>query len=98
MLVAEETEAAQVGIEVLVPGIAELWAETTGDRRVCVAILDGPIDLNHPAFAGADLTCVDTIAAVAPDTGLATRHGTHVASIVFGRHEGPVRGVAPGCR
>ena len=25
-------------------------------------------------------------------------HGTHVASVVFGRHDGPVKGVAPGCR
>ena len=33
-----------------------LWSETTGSQRICVAILDGPVDLKHPCFDGADLT------------------------------------------
>jgi cyanobactin maturation PatA/PatG family protease len=32
------------------------------------------------------------------DRGPATRHGTHVASIIFGQHDGPVKGIAPHCR
>ncbi|HTU16932.1 MAG TPA: S8 family serine peptidase, partial [Gemmataceae bacterium] len=32
------------------------------------------------------------------DLGLASRHGTHVASVIFGRHDGLVPGVAPRCR
>ena len=30
--------------------------------------------------------------------GVGLRHGTHVASLIFGQHDGPVRGVAPKCR
>ena len=30
--------------------------------------------------------------------GLAGEHGTHAASIIFGQHESPVKGIAPQCR
>jgi cyanobactin maturation PatA/PatG family protease len=30
-------------------------------------------------------------------SGRAARHGTHVASVIFGQHDGPVPGVSPGC-
>lgn len=32
------------------------------------------------------------------DQGSASQHGTHVASIIFGQHGSPVRGIAPNCR
>ena len=85
----------------LIPGLSELWSETTGDPRVIVAVLDGPVDRAHPALAGADLETVEAaVPAVARHGGPATRHGTAVASLIFGRHapENPVRGMAPGCR
>jgi hypothetical protein len=37
------------------PGLKELWAETTGSPEVLIAVLDGPADLSHPCFAGASL-------------------------------------------
>jgi cyanobactin maturation PatA/PatG family protease len=85
----------------LIPGLSDLWAETTGDPRVVVAILDGPVDRSHPALAGARLETVEAaVPAVARHGGPATRHGTAVASLIFGRHapDNPVRGMAPGCR
>jgi hypothetical protein len=85
-------------IDTLVPGLAELWAETEGDHRVSIAVLDGPVDQDHPAFAGARLTWVATLVDPAVASGLATRHGTQVASIVFGSHDSPVQGIASGCR
>ncbi|WP_197171647.1 cyanobactin maturation protease PatG family protein [Novipirellula aureliae] len=91
------TESEQE-IDNLIDGLADLWKATTGDERVCIAILDGPVDLSHPAFHGANLQKLETIAGGVPDDGLATRHGTHVASIIFGCHDGPVKGVAPRCR
>jgi cyanobactin maturation PatA/PatG family protease len=85
----------------LIRGLFDVWAETTGDPRVTIAVLDGPVDRTHPALVGASLTTVEvTVPAVPRPGGSATRHGTLVASLIFGRHEGesPVAGIAPGCR
>ena len=77
-----------------IPGIADLRRHTRGgDPGVCVAVLDGPVDLDHPYFAGADLTPLATLASGRATGGGMSRHGTHVASVIFGRHDGPV----PGC-
>jgi cyanobactin maturation PatA/PatG family protease len=81
-----------------IPGVRELWAETRGDPAVCVAILDGPVDLAHPSLRGANLAQLESLVSGEPDTGPATQHGTHVASIIFGRHDSPVPGLAPFCR
>src|SRR5262249_26884742 len=81
-----------------IPGIEPVWAETRGDERVCVAVLDGPVDRSHPSLRGANLSPLPGLAPAQPDDGPACRHGTHVASVLFGRHDGPVPGVAPGCR
>ncbi len=80
------------------PGVEELWAETRGDRRVTVALLDGPVDLNNPALRGADLVPLDSLVSAGPERGGATRHGTSIASAIFGRQDGPSPGIAPGCR
>src|SRR4051812_16130200 len=79
-------------------GLRELHAETTGDRRVCVALLDGPVDQGHPSLRGAELNRIETLANGTPDGGLACRHGTHLAGLLFGQPVGPVTGIAPGCR
>jgi cyanobactin maturation PatA/PatG family protease len=81
-----------------IPGLRELWADTRGDPVVCIAILDGPVDLSHPSFRGANLAQLETLVPGEPDGGPATEHGTHVASVVFGGHDSPVPGVAPFCR
>ena len=81
-----------------IPGLPELWRATTGDDRILVAVVDGPVDLDHPAFAGGGLA---HLAGVWPRESLdtaAAAHGTHVASVIFGRPGGGVPGVAPGCR
>ncbi len=80
-------------------GLPQLWAETLGDRAITVAVLDGPVDLAHPCFAGADLTQAPTLVSGAADpAGVATAHGTHVASVIFGQPGSPVHGLAPRCR
>jgi cyanobactin maturation PatA/PatG family protease len=83
----------------LLPGIEALWAKTTGDPRVRVAILDGPVDLSHCCFEGVKL---DERLGHLRDkndqaAGPMAVHGTHTASVIFGRHGGPVAGIAPGC-
>lgn len=75
-----------------------LWDESLGIHDVCVAILDGPVDLTHTCFNGANLTQLSTLVSGVADQGYASQHGTHVASIIFGQHNGPVQGIAPNCR
>jgi cyanobactin maturation PatA/PatG family protease len=68
-----------------------------GDERITIAVLDGPVDLAHPCFAGAKLTELPTLAA-GSGGGRALAHGTHVASVIFGQPGSAVRGIAPACR
>src|SRR5438132_8693396 len=98
---AVDGQHVAAGSMALIPGLRDLWSETTGDPRVVVAVLDGPVDRAHPALAGARL---ETIQAAASNTarprGPATRHGTLVASLIFGQHrpESPAWGIVPHCR
>jgi subtilisin family serine protease len=78
-----------------IPGLKELWAETLGDPRVCVAILDGPVDQSHPSLAVANLTQLKTLVSSVVDQGAASQHGTQIASVIFGQHDGPIKGIAP---
>ena len=81
-----------------IPGLSAVWAETLGEPIVCVAVLDGPVDLEHSCFAGASIKLLETLVCNTPDSGPASQHGTHVASVLFGRHDGPVAGIVPNCR
>ena len=82
------------------PGIGGLWEKTLGDPRICVAVLDGPVDLTHPCFAGSGLTPLRGILSQDDESmqGPMATHGTCVASIIFGQHGSPVQGIAPLCR
>ncbi|MDJ0899234.1 MAG: PatA/PatG family cyanobactin maturation protease [Xenococcus sp. MO_188.B8] len=80
------------------PRLKSLWAETIGDPRVCVAVLDGPVDQSHPCFEGANLTSLPTLVSEVAGSGLMSGHGTHITSTIFGQHGSPVTGIAPGCR
>ena len=64
-------------------------------------MLDGVVAFDHPSLAGAGLAAIETLASPASSavsSGSAREHGTQIASVIFGRHPGPVRGVAPHCR
>jgi hypothetical protein len=80
-------------------GLAVLQAATLGDPAITIAVLDGPVDLAHPCFAGAELTEVATLTGgAAQPGGSATAHGTHIASVLFGQPGSAVPGIAPRCR
>ena len=79
-------------------GIRWLQAQSLGSPEVCVAVLDGPVDLSHPCFGTADLSRVATMVQDSPGTGEMSVHGTHVASVIFGQPGSVVPGVAPRCR
>ena len=63
-----------------------------------MAVLDGPVDLAHPCFAGANIRRLDTLVADPIGPGPMSVHGTHVASLIFGQPGSPVAGLAPRCR
>jgi cyanobactin maturation PatA/PatG family protease len=81
-----------------IPGIADLWAETLGDPRICIAVLDGPVELAHPSLAGANLTVLDTLVSGTAANGSAFSHGTYSTSVIFGQPGTSVQGFAPRCR
>ncbi|NEO95332.1 MAG: S8 family serine peptidase, partial [Moorea sp. SIO3G5] len=81
-----------------IPGIESLWLKTLGDPRICVAVLDGPVDKSHPCFNEAQLTQLQTLIPGIPNQGWASQHGTHVTSIIFGQQGSSVQGIAPNCR
>src|SRR6516225_6346480 len=82
----------------LLPEFTSLWAKTSGDPRVVIAVLDGPVDRAHPSLLGADLTVAGKRGTGEAIHGAAVRHGTHTASIIFGQHHSPIKGIAPRCR
>ena len=70
-----------------------------GDQRICVAVIDGPVDLTHPCFAGAALKRLESYWTdgkhLIPET---VEHATFVMSLVLGQHGSMVEGCAPRCR
>jgi cyanobactin maturation PatA/PatG family protease len=75
-----------------------LQDKTRGDPEVCVAVLDGSVDLSHPCFRGANLTRVDTLIQDPPGADAMSSHGTHVASVIFGQPFSGTLGIASRCR
>nr|QGA72587.1 MusA [Desmonostoc sp. PCC 7906] len=83
----------------IVPGLTHLWEQTLGKPEICVAVLDGLVDRSHVCFQGADLREIPGMVESIPNPeGLMHRHGTHVASVIFGQHGSPVEGIAPRCK
>lgn len=74
--------------------LAELRPRFRGVKAVAVAMLDGALDIGHPALVGAGIVerCALGEAVQQPSA-----HGTHVAGILFGQTE-DVPGIVPGCR
>ena len=76
-----------------------LLTQTLGDSQVCIAVLDGLVDLEHACFQGADLTQLPTLVSGTVKTdGNMSLHGTHVASVIFGQPGSSVAGIAPQCK
>jgi cyanobactin maturation PatA/PatG family protease len=68
-----------------------------GDASIRVAVLDGPADLEHPCFRGAEVTLLPSLISPGESPDESTAHGTHIASVIFGQHGSEVEGLAPKC-
>ncbi len=76
-----------------------LWEKSYGDPRVCIAVLDGPVDIAHPVLKGANIDQLDTLVSNNSNAnGIASQHGTHVTSVLFGQPQSPVQGIVPSCK
>ena len=79
-----------------VVGLEQLRTLANGGAGVTIAVIDGPVDLDHPVFEGADLRMASgaTRWPARPGNRLA-EHGTMVASILFGQPGSAVEGICP---
>jgi len=85
--------ATMASIAEQIPGLSELHEQSLGDPRICVAILDGEVDRDHPSLVSAHLQQVEQReSAVSP-----SEHGTLIASVLFGQPTSHVRGLVPQC-
>jgi len=84
----------------IIPGLSKLQELTLGDLSVKIAILDGPVDLEHNCFNTSEGNLIplpQNNLNPSSSVGLAKNHGTAVCSLVFGKPGSSVPGVAPGC-
>jgi len=81
-------------------GLPELQGLTYGSSEIKIAVLDGPVDLTHPCFNNSKGKLIPwNQPQIQPSnsSGLALKHGTAVSSLIFGKPDSAVKGVAPGC-
>ncbi|MFN5484285.1 MAG: S8 family serine peptidase, partial [Bradyrhizobium sp.] len=80
-----------------IAGLTALWQRTSGgDPEVKIAIIDGPVDLNHPSLRQARVALGGEFVAPSSPT-IESELGTHVTSVLMGTPGSPVLGVAPNC-
>ncbi|HEY9803085.1 S8 family peptidase [Anabaena azotica] len=70
-----------------------------GCPEICIAILDGLVDMSHSCFQDANLTRLSTLVqGKSSNQGSMSTHGTHVTSVIFGQPGSSVEGIAPRCK
>lgn len=76
-----------------------LMAQTSGDARVQIALLDGPVATRHPDLTVAAVRVVGrpVAAACALPNSAACMHGTFVAGILVARRGARAPAICPGC-
>jgi subtilisin family serine protease len=70
----------------LLPGVRKLSDLANGGAGITIAVIDGPVDLEHAVFAGADISIASGATRWPARIGnRMAEHGTMVASILFGQ-------------
>ena len=83
----------------LLPGVRKLSDLANGGAGITIAVIDGPVDLEHAVFAGADISIAAGATRWPARIGnRMAEHGTMVASILFGQPGSAVEGIAPNAR
>lgn len=80
-------------------GLDDVMARGEGSELLAVAVLDGPVAVEHPGLEGAALSVAgETALACATAGGLGCGHGTAVAGMLCAGRGTPARGICPGVR
>lgn len=79
--------------------LRQIMERTEGKRRIVVGLIDGPVALNHPDLAGANIREIQGKAkgACTRSDTLACGHGTFVAGILCARRGSGAPAICPGC-
>ena len=79
-----------------VPGLEALRTLANGGAGVTIAVIDGPVDLDHAVFEGSDIRMASGATRWPARSGnRMAEHGTMVASILFGQPGSAVEGICP---
>jgi subtilisin family serine protease len=80
-------------------GLNELIELGSGNLQVVIGLLDGPVAMDHPDLAAANISRVlRTMGGCCYEVGSAAcQHGTFVAGILCARRDSPAPAICPGC-
>ena len=72
---------------------------SSGSPNITIGLIDGPVDLNHPAFQGSKIRAVkeSQLAACKNASSIACRHGTFIAGILCAKRGLAAPAICPGC-
>lgn len=81
-------------------GLKSLMNVSSGDPDIVIGIIDGPVDLNHPAFQNSHIKTVrDSQVGVCKNaTSIACSHGTFVAGILCAKRGFSAPAICPNCK
>jgi subtilisin family serine protease len=76
-----------------------LMDASDGNANITIGLVDGPVDLNHPALEGARIRAVkeSQLTACRSSSSIACRHGTFVAGILCAKRGLFAPAISPGC-
>ena len=80
--------------------LTRLMEDRSGNPSISIGIIDGPVDLTHPAFNGSSIKTVRSsqLAACQDARSEACFHGTAIAGILLGKRGSPAPAICPSCR
>jgi subtilisin family serine protease len=78
-------------------GLPALMERTAGAVDVAVALIDGPVAIDHPDLASGNVRVLSGTAACRQSNSVACSHGTFVAGVLHARRDVLIPGICPGC-
>jgi subtilisin family serine protease len=80
-------------------GLSPLMARTSGGSEISIALIDGPVALDHPDLAAENIREVPSkMPAACADAGdAACAHGTFIGAILHARRMSVAPAICPGC-
>ena len=77
--------------------VDHLVKRSRGNGEVLVALLDGPVDLTHAAFAKAATTTIGSVGGLSLTDAASQAHGTFMAGVLFAERGSGAPGLCPDC-